>query len=226
MKKPKAVDLPNYGVLECQLEENDINNLWKLVHKYAPNAKWEGNRLLEIGQDNKQFPLHDDEGLFQNEVLMPATQSYFESYGTPFKLKSTHYHLPTFSRFWCRVSQDGDYQSIHDHQGIFTFVVWLKIPFEGENERLVQAGFRPEASDFVLCYPDTCGQYQKRNWVLGKGAEGKMLFFPSDINHIVYPHYTTTEYRVALAGDIVFDSRAPTEPINPDRSGGMQQSTG
>jgi len=226
MKKPKAVDLPNYGVLECQLEEKDINNLWKLVHKYAPNAKWEGNRLLEIGQDNKQFPLHDDEGLFQNEVLMPATQSYFESYGTPFKLKSTHYHLPTFSRFWCRVSQDGDYQSIHDHQGIFTFVVWLKIPFEGEDERHVQAGFRPEASDFVLCYPDTCGQYQKRNWVLGKGAEGKMLFFPSDINHIVYPHYTTTEYRVALAGDIVFDSLAPTEPINPDRSGGMQQSTG
>ena len=226
MKKPKAVDLPNYGVLECQLEENDINNLWKLVHKYAPNAKWEGNRLLEIGQDNKQFPLHDDEGLFQNEVLMPATQSYFETYGTPFKLKSTHYHLPTFSRFWCRVSQDGDYQSIHDHQGIFTFVVWLKIPFEGEDERQVQAGFRPEASDFVLCYPDTCGQYQKRNWVLGKGAEGRMLFFPSDINHIVYPHYTTTEYRVALAGDIVFDSLAPTEPINPDRSGGMQQSTG
>lgn len=215
MKKPKAVDLPNYGVLECQLEENDINNLWKLVHKYAPNAKWEGNRLLEIGQDNKQFPLHDDEGLFQNEVLMPATQSYFETYGTPFKLKSTHYHLPTFSRFWCRVSQDGDYQSIHDHQGIFTFVVWLKIPFEGEDERQVQAGFRPEASDFVLCYPDTCGQYQKRNWVLGKGAEGKMLFFPSDINHIVYPHYTTKDYRISLAGDIALNSLAVGEVLNP-----------
>ena len=34
MKQPKAVDLPNYGVLECELEEEDINNLWKLVHKY------------------------------------------------------------------------------------------------------------------------------------------------------------------------------------------------
>ena len=227
MKKPTAVDLPNYGVLECELEDKDIDYLWKLVHKYARGAKWEGNRLLSIDNiDDKQFFISDDEGLFQNEVLMPAAQSYFETYGTPFKLKSTHYHLPTFSRFWCRVSQDGDYQSIHDHQGIFTFVVWLKIPFEGEDERQVQAGFRPEASDFVLCYPDTCGQYQKRNWVLGKGAEGKMLFFPSDINHIVYPHYTTTEYRVALAGDIVFDSLAPTEPINPDRSGGMQQSTG
>ena len=218
MKKPKAVDLPNYGVLECELEDKDIDYLWKLVHKYARGAKWEGNRLLSIDNiADKQFFISDDEGLFQNEVLMPAAQNYFETYGTPFKLKSTHYHLPTFSRFWCRVSKDGDYQSIHDHQGIFTFVVWLKIPFEGRDEHDVQPGFRPEAGDFVLCYPDTCGQYQKRNWVLGKGAEGKMLFFPSDLNHIVYPHYTTTEYRVAFAGDIVFDSMSPTEPINPDR---------
>ena len=68
MKQPKAVDLPNYGVLECELEEEDINNLWKLVHKYSPNAKWEGNRLLEIDQENKQFALCDDDELFQNNV--------------------------------------------------------------------------------------------------------------------------------------------------------------
>ena len=216
MKQPKVVDLPNYGVLECELEDKEIDYLWKLVHKYSRGAKWEGNRLLSVDNiDDKQFFVTDDEGTFQNNVLMPAAQTYFEKYGTPFKLKSTHYHVPRFSRFWCRVSQDGDYQSIHDHQGIFTFVVWLRIPFEGEEENAVQRGFRPEAGDFVLCYPDTCGQYQKRNWVLGKGSEGKMLFFPSDINHIVYPHYTTTEYRVALAGDIVFDSMSPTEPINP-----------
>ena len=221
MKKPKAVDLPNYGVLECELEEKDISNLWTLVHKYAPNAKWEGNRLLEIDQENKQFSLCDDDELFQKNVLMPATQTYFETYGTPYKHKTTHHHIPTFNRFWCRVSKDGDYQSIHDHQGIFTFVVWLKIPFEGEEERQVQAGFRPEAGDFVLCYPDTCGQYQKRSWVLGKRAEGKMLFFPSDLNHIVYPHYTTTEYRVALAGDVAMNSMAPTEAINPDRKSAL-----
>ena len=195
--------------------------MWTLVHKYAPSAKWEGNRLLEIDQENKQFALCDDDELFQNNVLMPAAQTYFETYGTPYKHKTTHHHIPTFNRFWCRVSKDGDYQSIHDHQGIFTFVVWLKIPFEGEEERQVQAGFRPEAGDFVLCYPDTCGQYQKRSWVLGKRAEGKMLFFPSDLNHIVYPHYTTTEYRVALAGDVAMNSMAPTEAINPDRKSAL-----
>ena len=215
MKKPKAVDLPNYGVLECELEDKDIDYLWKLVHKYARGAKWEGNRLLSIDNiDDKQFFISDDEGLFQNEVLMPAAQSYFETYGTPFKLKSTHYHLPTFSRFWCRVSQDGDYQSIHDHQGIFTFVVWLKIPFEGEDERQVQAGFRPEASDFVLIYPDTCGQLMKKHYRLNPHMDGMMIFFPSDMNHLVYPHFTTEEWRISIAGDIALNSNEVVTQVN------------
>ena len=207
--------LPNYGVLEVELEQDEQDHLWKMVHKYAPESEWEGNRLISIEEDSKQFPINDDENLFQNNVLKPCTEKYFDTYGCPFKLKTTHAHELAFSRFWCRASLDGDYQSIHDHQGIFTFVVWLTVPFEGKDERQVQAGFRPEASDFVLVYPDTCGQLQKRNFVLGKGAEGKMLFFPSDINHIVYPHYTTTEYRIALAGDVALNSMALGSIINP-----------
>ena len=215
MKYCEPAELPNFGVIEAELEQEDIDYLWKLVHKYSHNAKWEGNRLISIEEDFKQFPLNDDDNLFQNNVLRPCTDKYFETYGCPFKQKTTHTHELAFSRFWCRASLDGDYQSIHDHQGIFTFVVWLTVPFEGADERQVQAGLRPEASDFVLVYPDTCGQLQKRNFVLGKGAEGKMLFFPSDINHIVYPHYTTQEYRIALAGDVALNSTALGSLINP-----------
>ena len=215
MKYCEPAELPNFGVIEAELEQEDIDYLWKLVHKYSHNAKWEGNRLISIEEDFKQFPLNDDDNLFQNNVLRPCTDKYFETYGCPFKQKTTHTHELAFSRFWCRASLDGDYQSIHDHQGIFTFVVWLTVPFEGADERQVQAGFRPEASDFVLVYPDTCGQLQKSNFVLGKGAEGKMLFFPSDINHIVYPHYTTQEYRIALAGDVALNSTALGSLINP-----------
>ena len=215
MKYCEPAELPNFGVIEAELEQEDIDYLWKLVHKYSHNAKWEGNRLISIEEDFKQFPLNDDDNLFQNNVLRPCTDKYFETYGCPFKQKTPHTHELAFSRFWCRASLAGDYQSIHDHQGIFTFVVWLTVPFEGADERQVQAGFRPEASDFVLVYPDTCGQLQKRNFVLGKGAEGKMLFFPSDINHIVYPHYTTQEYRIALAGDVALNSTALGSLINP-----------
>ena len=216
MKNPKAVDLPNFGVLECDLGQSEIDYLWEKVKKYTPEATWEGNTCVDAGKmEDKQFAINDDENIFTEKVLIPMTENYFSAYGTPFKHKSSHFHQMTFSRFWGRLSKDGDYQSIHDHQGVFTFVVWLRIPFEGKVERKIQPGFRPEAGDFVLVYPDTCGALQKRTWVLGPGAEGKMLFFPSDLNHIVYPHYSTEEYRISLAGDICLNSIMPSGLINP-----------
>tara|TARA_B100000131_G_scaffold291068_1_gene304348 strand:- start:617 stop:1291 length:675 start_codon:yes stop_codon:yes gene_type:complete len=219
MKSCEKEDLPNYGILQCELDQKEIDYLWKLVHKYLPGAKWDardGNRLYSIENEaDKQFSINDDDLYFQDNCLMPAAEKYFKEYGVPFKFKTTHYHQLAFNRFWGRASNHGDYQSIHDHQGVFTFVVWLKIPFDHEEERSAQPGFRPEAGDFVLVYPDTCGQLIKRNFVLSERAEGKMLFFPSDINHIVYPHFTTKDYRISLAGDITLDSNHCEGLINP-----------
>ena len=217
MKEPKVADLPNFGVLECELDKEEVDYLWKLVKKYAVGAKWDGNTCIDAGaMEDKQFHINDDEKIFQNNVLMPLSQHYFNAYGTPFKHKTSNYHQFVFSRFWGRLSEDGDYQSIHEHQGVFTFVVWLRIPYNGQKVRQIQPGFRPEAGDFCLVYPDTCGSLQKKSWVLSEQAEGKMLFFPSDMNHIVYPHYKSTEtYRVSLAGDIVLNSIMPAGLINP-----------
>ena len=216
MKHFQEQDLPNYGIIECDLEQEELDHLWKIVRKYSPKAEWDGNRLISLeDKDTKQWTLEDDEEMFQQKCLMPCVDKYLEVYGVPFKHKTSHYHQLALTRLWCRASNQGDYQSLHDHQGIFTFVVWLKIPFDAEEERSLQPGFRPEAADFVLVYPDTCGQLQKKSFVLGPTAEGKMLFFPSDINHIVYPHYTTKEYRLSIAGDVVLSSIAPQGLINP-----------
>ena len=213
--KMKDVDvsvLPNYGILNIELDDEMMDYLWDLIIKTSPKAKWDGRKLLSMEDYNdKQWSIKDKDHVFAEKVLQPAAGIYFDNFGTPFKLKSTHEHQLAFSRFWCRAATRGDYQSLHNHQGIFTFVVWMRIPFDGKKENELQPGFRPEAGDFCLCYPDTCGQIQKRGWTLDSSWEGKMLFFPSDIDHIVYPHYTTDEFRISLAGDIALNSLEPIE---------------
>ena len=67
MIEPKAVDLPNFGILECDLDKEMIDYLWKLVHSYSPNVKWEGRRLIEFeNTDQKQFLLNDDDQSLDN----------------------------------------------------------------------------------------------------------------------------------------------------------------
>lgn len=209
------VDLPNPGVLQADLDKDQIDNLWKIVHESSPDsASWDGNTLLSIDTDSKQWGMIDD-GTFQKNVLMPMVEEYINQFGVPFSHKTSNYHGFVLNRLWTRASTEGDYQSLHDHQGVFTFVVWMKIPFDGEEENIAQGGFRPDASDFGLVYMDTCGRLSKKHWTLTSEMEGTILLFPSDINHIVYPHFTTKEYRISVAGDIALNSYAASDMINP-----------
>ena len=38
-----------------------------------------------------------------------------------------------------------------------------------------------------------------------KSFEGKMLMFPAKMNHMVYPFFTSNDYRVTVSGNINLD---------------------
>ena len=115
--------LPNHGYVQGVLKKSERDYLWNLIGE------------IDITDERKkQKQLTDIDNEFANTVLMPYVQTYVNEYGVPFKLNSTHSHDLCLSRFWSRISTEGDYQSIHDHQSVFTFVIWLKIPFDGNKE--------------------------------------------------------------------------------------------
>ena len=38
-------------------------------------------------------------------------------------------------------------------------------------------------------------------------VEGMMLFFPSELNHAVYPFYNCDEERISISGNLMLDTR-------------------
>jgi len=41
-----------------------------------------------------------------------------------------------------------------------------------------------------------------------------MIMFPSAWKHAVYPHFSTDEYRIAIAGDVCINSHDVYDPIH------------
>lgn len=193
--KTKKVELPNYGILDVTLDKNHLDHLHHLVEKYEPdNAK-------------QQWMLIDDDNRFQKEVLNTIISNYIQEFGYPEKLKATHIHDLTFQKFWANYTGVGEYQALHNHDAIWSFVVWLKIPSVAKDEQSVPHTMHPEAGDFILTYTDIIGRTRKVNWKLEKQYnEGHMLLFPSDLYHAVYPHFLTNEKRLSVSGDIVINS--------------------
>ena len=196
----KKIELPNYAVLDVTLDKNVLDHLHHLVEKYEPDDA------------KQQWMLIDDDNRFQKEVLNPIIQEYVADYGFPEKLKTTHIHDLTFQKFWANYTGKGEYQALHNHDAIWSFVIWLKLPAVANVEQSVKDAMHPDAGDFILTYSDIIGRTRKVNWKLEKQYnEGHMVLFPSDLYHAVYPHFQTDEKRLSLAGDIVINSNVVTD---------------
>tara|TARA_B100001059_G_C17838379_1_gene589998 strand:- start:6207 stop:6884 length:678 start_codon:yes stop_codon:yes gene_type:complete len=209
--KIKKINPPNYGFLDVTLEKSHIDLLYSLIDKYEPK------------QSHQQWMLVDDNNRFQKEVLNGVVGEYIKEWGFPEKLKTTHIHDLTFQKFWVNKTGRGEYQSLHNHDSVFSFVAWLKIPYHSQDEQHVPDTMHPEAGDFILTYSDIVGRTRKVNWQLEKQYEGHLILFPSDCYHAVYPHWLTEEKRISVAGDItinsmvlggIYDQQMPLGPCN------------
>jgi len=206
----------NPGILSHKLNKDHMDLLWSYIKDSTKRGGWvldENNKVIE--RDNfQEWSLEDTSNRFCSEVLDPAINKYIEYWGYPTACLGTHFPIPKFSRFWVRLSGRGEYQALHEHQSIWTFIVWMNIPFEPEDEHSEKENdAHPEGANVTIIYTDAVGRIRKHPYELGKKDEGTILIFPSSLNHIVYPHHTTDEYRISIAGDICVDSLNCLDPV-------------
>ena len=205
----RNLTLPNWGIYQIDLDQPEIDHLYKIIANYSPKGyKFEGNKIISIDPDVKThaWGLFDDGNVFQEKVLNQAVTKYFQEYGIPWWPNGTHSHVFTFQRFWCNVTTTGQYQAAHNHDSVLSFVIWLNIPHDTDEEKLIMDGMHPEAGDFLFMYTDMLGKIRRKNIHLNKSYSGTMMLFPSEIHHAVYPHFSTNEPRISLSGDVSMDS--------------------
>lgn len=207
----------NPGVLKFKLYKYHMDLLWSYIKKSNVNGGWtldDSNNVVERGP-YQQWSLYDTTKFFEDEVLIPAVNHYIDHWGFPLNCNTSHYPVPKFTRFWTRISKAGEYQPLHDHHSVWSFIIWMKIPFEYPEEQTDELNeLYPEAGNMTICYLDSIGRLQKQPYRLGKKDEGTMLLFPSDLNHIVYPYHMSDDYRISIAGDVCVDSLTPGPPVS------------
>ena len=108
---------------------------------------------------------------------------------------------------WINFQSKYEYNPMHTHSGLFSFVIWYQIPFYKEDEVKYGAGkFKAKHhlnsnGEFVFFYGS--GELIKTcPMEIDKHMEGYMAVFPSSLNHAVYPFYTSDDYRITISGNI------------------------
>jgi hypothetical protein len=92
---------------------------------------------------------------------------------------------------WINYQRKGEYVPQHQHDGIFSYSIWMKIP---------------SPCLFQFTYTNIVGNILRHSINLTKKDEGKIVFFPSKLPHIVYPFNNNEDIRMSISGNVLFNS--------------------
>ena len=109
---------------------------------------------------------------------------------------------------WFNFQKKGEFLPQHTHDGVYSYNIWLKIPYNIEDEYSKNPKHSGNTiSSFQFTYLSVDGKFKFHNIQLTKEDEGTIVMFPAKLPHLVYPFYSTDKTRVSVAGNILFDTR-------------------
>jgi hypothetical protein len=204
---------PNRGFLRLTVPDNILNSLKAEVEKVSRSRESTlmFNQSL-IGQIENEYVLSDTK-----DIIFPLLNELAYEYDnqfsyTPFinkSFKNPDQEIKGYSldSYWVNFQKKHEYNPLHHHGGVFSFVIWLKIPYNLEDE-LNHANSKNAVtrrnSTFAFQYTDILGASSDYVIPVDKSYEGQMIFFPAKLWHCVCPFYTTDEERISVSGNLFF----------------------
>tara|TARA_B100000530_G_scaffold331986_1_gene277569 strand:- start:716 stop:1423 length:708 start_codon:yes stop_codon:yes gene_type:complete len=215
------------GWLGIDLGKESIDFLWKIVKEGEQENNLKNAKNNLAGNISQSFYIRDKDDWFYKNVLEQAIDYYMQhdaerqyamvnGFKSNFIIKDKNNKelVPTnvtleLESFWANYQKKHEFNPLHNHSGLFSFVIWLKIPYTHEDQCKLTFldGMGDEgkaAGEFQFVLIDSFGKIKNIPYKLGKEFEGRMLFFPSELRHLVHPFYETDENRVSISGNINF----------------------
>tara|TARA_A100000172_G_scaffold32009_1_gene19124 strand:- start:1262 stop:1879 length:618 start_codon:yes stop_codon:yes gene_type:complete len=194
----------NTGIMKEKLSNKAMNKL----KSYMKKRTSKGNRRL-AGNISDSFFIEDKDDWFFNNVLLYLIQQYTEgdlkAIVPAVLTKNCSYVLDSI---WVNYQNKYEFNPVHCHQGVFSFVVWMEIPSSYKKEKKLK--FVKESNSqcpntFEFIFTNMLGAVSTERYYLEPEDKGTILLFPSNLLHQVYPFYLSNKKRISIAGNIKLD---------------------
>ena len=205
----KRIVPSNLGWLEKKLSNQEIDYLWRCIKNKKEDYKKDLGGAVNVSSNNK---LLDRGDWFWTNTVVPLCIKYgneFSNLGD--KVPTQSFHPLCMSSWWVNLQKKYEFVALHEHKGIYSFVIWLKIPTQSEQQKKnpIASGADDAytyISNFGFEYPNILGESTTHLYQMNPEMEGMMLFFPSKLKHVVYPFFNCDETRISISGNISLDT--------------------
>ncbi len=199
---------PNTPLYKARLPRNMVQYLWARINKAKEDKILWGDKLA--GNIDESLLLDDPDEFFMNTVIGPLAKQIIRKnpmlYAPPLEedeLNKMMVNPPLTMSWWVNFQNELEFNPQHAHGGIVSFVIWMKIPTNPEEQHSLS--FKStSASDFQFTYTNILGEVTELPIMMDKTVEGCMMVFPSKLRHQVYPFYNCKDNRISIAGNILY----------------------
>ena len=200
------------GYLTCNLPEFVKDELEKSIKKTLKNKEDQVDyRSKLVGNISQEFGLKITPKI--KYLTENRSKEYFNVFGTKisFYEEDQDFKLKTL---WVNIQKKHEFNPIHTHSGVFSFVIWAKIPYElNEELEIFEDSNVSCASLFSFVYNDCYGSMCTHLVNVDKNFEWSMVFFPASLAHTVYPFFTSDDTRISISGNVYY-KRKKNKSVN------------
>jgi hypothetical protein len=197
-----------------KLPESVVNYLWGII-EVAKVVKIDERRKL-AGNISSSLKLEDKENIILTKIFPKLYESneknikkLIDKTFSLFSVKNKNINLKVvLSDLWVNFQKKYEFNPIHSHEGILSFVIWMDIPYSWEDEQNLEFAKHSNLTNVIgnfVFYHYNGNEITNQVIPMSPEINGTMAIFPSCLNHCVYPFYTSDKERITISGNIVFN---------------------
>jgi hypothetical protein len=198
---------PNYGVLTHKFSNEELAPVWNEINEIKDSNFTVGENFGHLVHSNieHKFKLIKCRNELE-QLMIPFVEAYEKetNYVSREMKMNTKLLSLTMNATWVNFQKKHEFNPTHSHAGMFSFVLWIDIPFKIEDEYNVFPNMNIKdnrAASFTFHYTNTLGRISEYVLPADTTWKNKIVVFPAQMTHSVNPFFTSDEYRVSVSGN-------------------------
>ena len=209
MKRTGPYRFKNIGYSLHEFAKDNLVPIRQEIEQIQENfALAEPTRKSLAGNIFHEYYLSESNREYLENLILPVCLDYDNAFNYLDTMNFLSEGRPlALNRPWVNFQRKHEFNPSHNHSGIFSWVIWLDIPYTLQEELSASPGResnQPSAGCFEFSYINSLGQITLEKLPVDKSWENTMALFPSSMIHSVYPFYSSDEFRISVSGNFIF----------------------
>ena len=204
--------LNNFGFISSKFSESDLAPIKTEINNIQNNFElYESQKFNKtlVGNIKREYQLVESKQ-YMEKLLMPLVGAYDRDFGYMKKFNILTSNVPmVLDSCWVNFQKKYEFNPIHNHSGVYSFVIWTNVPYDMEEERKLSPGVEStfnSAGMFAFLYSDSIGGINPFSIPVDKNMENNVILFPSNFYHMVYPFFSSDGYRISVSGNFLLNT--------------------